>query len=115
MENVRRNRDIKLGTLEKRRSYLVSEPNYHTTKWDSEDLLAIKLNKIILKIDKPVYQGLSIFDSKTVMHEFWFDYVKPKYKDNIKLCFMDTDSFIVHVKTKNYKDIADDVNVLLCE
>ena len=64
----------------------------------------------ILK-NKPVYLGLSILDlSKTVMCEFWYDYVKPKYGENAKLCYMDTDSFIVHVKTDDiYKDIAEDV------
>ena len=61
-------------------------------------------------MNKPVYLGLSILDqSKTVMHKFWFDYVKPKYGENAKFC-MDTDSFIVHVKTDDiYKDIAEDV------
>ena len=43
------------------------------------------------------------------MYEFWYDYVKPKYKDNAKLCYMDTDSFII-IKTEDfYQDIADDV------
>ena len=62
-------------------------------------------------MNKPVYLGLSILDlSKTVMYEFWYDYVKPKYGENAKLCYMDTDSFIVHVKTDDiYKDIAEDV------
>ena len=59
----------------------------------------------------PVYLGLSILDlSKTVMYEFWYDYLKPKYGENGKLCFMDIDSFIVHVKTDDiYKDIAEDL------
>ena len=62
-------------------------------------------------MNKPVYLGLSILDlSKTVMYEFWYDYLKPKYSENAKLCYMDTDSFIVYVKTDYiYKDIAEDV------
>ena len=62
-------------------------------------------------MNKPVYLGLPILDlSKTVMYEFWYDYLKRKYGDNAKLCYMDTDSFIVHVKTDDiYKDIAEDV------
>ena len=62
-------------------------------------------------MNKPAYLGLSILDlSKTVIYEFWYDYVKPKYGENAKLCYMDTDSFIVHVKTDDiYKDIAKDV------
>ena len=44
------------------------------------------------------------------MYEFWYDYVKPKYGDNVKLCYVDTDSFIMHIKTEDfYKDITDDV------
>ena len=64
-----------------------------------------------LLINKPVYLGLSISDlSKTVMYEFRYDYAKPKYGENAKLCYMDTDSFIVHVKTDDvYKEIAEDV------
>ena len=51
-------------------------------------------------MNKPVYLELSILDlSKAVMYEFWYDYVKPKYGENAKLCYMDTDRFIVHVKT----------------
>ena len=61
-------------------------------------------------MNKPVYLGLSILDlSKTVMYEFWYNCTKPKYGENEKLCYMDTDSFIVHVKTDDtYKDIAED-------
>ena len=78
----------------------MSEPYYHTTKFFTENLLAIEIRKTQILINKPVYLGLSILDiSKTVMHEFWYDYVKSKYGENAKLCYMDTDSFTVHVKT----------------
>ena len=62
-------------------------------------------------MNKPLYLGLPILDlSKTVMYESWYDYLKPKYGENAKLCYMDTDSFTVHVKTDDiYKDIAEDV------
>ena len=62
-------------------------------------------------MNKPIYLVLSISDlSKTVMYEFWYDYVKPKYSENARFCHMDTDSFMVHVKTRDiYKDIAEDV------
>ena len=79
MENVRKHRDIKLLTTDKRRNQLVSEPNYHATKWFSENLLAIEMKKIKLKMNKPLYLGLSKFEiSKTLMYEFWYDYIKPK-------------------------------------
>ena len=62
-------------------------------------------------MNKPVYLGLLILDlSKTVMYAFWYDYVKPKNGEFSKLCYMDSDSFIVHLKTDDiYKDIAEDV------
>ena len=64
-----------------------------------------------LKMNKPVYLELSILEiSKLLMYEFWYDYMKPKYGDNVKLCYMDTDSFIMNIKTEDfYKDIANDV------
>ena len=66
-------------------------------------------------MNKLVYLGSLILDlNKTVMYEFWYDYVKPKHDENEKRCYMDTDSFTVHVKTDNiYKDIADDIETRL--
>ena len=56
-------------------------------------------------MNKPVYLGLSILDiSKTLMHEFWYDYIKPKHQDNKKLSYMDTDRFIINIKTENFYD-----------
>ena len=111
MENVRNHRDIKLVTTEEKRSKLVSEPNYHTTKHFSENLLAIEMKKTKVKMNKPVYLGMSILDiSKTLMYEFWYDYVKPKYKDKAKLCYMDTDSFVINIFTEDFfEDINNDV------
>ena len=109
--NVRRQRDIKLVTTEKRRNQLMSEPSYHTTIWFSENLLAIEMKKTKVKMNKLVYLCLSILEiSKTLMYEFWHDYMKPKYSDNVKLCYMDTDSSIMHIKTEDfYKDIANNI------
>ena len=111
MENVRKHRDIKLVTTDEKRNKLVSEPNYHTTKHFSENLLAIEMKKTKVKMNKPVYLGMSILDiSKMLMYEFWYDYIKPKYKDKAKLCYMDTDSFAIYIKTEDfYEDIAGDV------
>ena len=112
MENVRNHRDIKLVTTNERRNKLVSEPNYHTTKYFSENLLAIEIRKTKILMNKPGYLGQAILDiSKTLMYEFWYDYIKPKYNEKAKLCYMDTDSFIIHIFTEEfYKDIAMDVN-----
>ena len=111
MENVRKHRDIKLVTTDKRRNQLVSEPNYHTTKWFSENLLAIEMKKIKMKMNEPAYLGLSILEiSKTLMYEFWYHYIKPKYQNNAKLCYMDTSSFIINIKTEDfYEYIANNV------
>ena len=69
VENVRKHRVIKLVTPDRRRNQLVSELNYHTTKWFSEDLLAIELKQIKVKMNKPVYLGLSILEvSETLMY-----------------------------------------------
>ena len=90
---------------------MVSDPNYHTMNCISEDLSIIEMKKTRVKMNKPIYLGLSILDiSKILMYEFWYDYMKPKYGDNVKLCYMDTDSFVINFKTEDfYKDIADDV------
>ena len=111
MENIRKHRDIKLVTTDKKRSKLVSEPNYHTINYISEDLSIIEMNKTRVKMNKPIYLRLSILDiSKILMHEFWYDYMKPKYGNDVKLCYMDTDSFVMNIKTNDfYKDIANDV------
>ena len=111
MENIRKYRDIKLVTAYKRRSKLLSEPNYHTMNYISEDLSIIEMNKTRVKMNKPIYLELSILDiSKILMYEFWYDYMKPKYGSDVKLCYMDTDSFVMNIKTNDfYKDIANDV------
>ena len=94
MENVRKHRDIKFVTTKSRSNYLLSKPNYHTTKFFTEHLLAIEMKKTKILMHKSAYLGLSILElSKILMYEFSHDYVKPKYgkKDDI------------------YKDIAKDV------
>ena len=69
------------------------------------------MKKTKVKMNKPVYLDLSILKiSKTLMYKFWYDYIKPKYNNNVKLYYMDTDSCIMHIKTEDfYKDIANDV------
>ena len=111
MENVSKHRNIKLVTTERKRHYLVSEPNYHSLKSFIETLLLKKMRKTQIIMNKFLHLVLSILDlNKIVMYEFWYDYVKPKYGENSKLCYMDTDSFIVHVKVDDiYKNIVEDV------
>ena len=101
MENVRKHRDIKLVTTERKSKYLVSEPNYHTTTFFTENLLAIATCP----------SRLSVLElRKILMYEFGYDYIKPKYGEKAKLCYMDTNSSIVYIKTDDiYKDIGEDV------
>ena len=111
MENIRNYRDIKIVTTDKRRSILVSEPNYHSSKCISKDLMIIEMRKVEVKMNKPIYLGQAILDiSKTLMYEFWYDYIKSKYGDKARLCYMDTDGFVMNIKMEYfYKDIAGDV------
>ena len=111
MENVRKHRDIKLVKTDHRRNKLVSEPNYHTMKLINDNLAIIEMTKVKVKMNKPIYLGLSILEiSKITMYEFWYDYVKSKYGNRVRLCYMDTDSFVINIKTKDFfKDIAMDV------
>ena len=102
MENVRKN---------EKRNKLVSEPNFHTMKLIDDNLAIIKMKKVKVKMNKPIYLGLSILDiSKITMYEFWYDFMKSKYGNRAKLCYMDTDSFIINIKTEDfYKDISENV------
>ena len=112
MENVRNHRDIKLVTTDKRKSILASEPNYHSTKYISKDLLIMEMKKVEVKMNKPIRLVQAILDiSKILMYEFWYDYIKPKYGDKARLCYMDTDSFVMGIKTDDfYKDINNDID-----
>ena len=108
---MRKFKDIKLVTTERRRNYLVSEPNYHTTNFFTENILAIEMKKTEILMNKHVCLGLSILEfSKILMYEFWYDYVKPIYCEKATLYYMGTGSFTVSIITDDiYKDTAEDV------
>ena len=96
----------KLVTSDERGKRLDSEPNYHSHKNSLENLMAIEMKKIRLKMAKPLYLGMPILDiSKTLMYEFLYDYINPKYGDRAKLCYTDTDSLIVNIKTEDFRKI----------
>ena len=102
MENVRKRRDIKLVKSDKKRNKLVSEPNFHTMKLIDNNLAMIEMKKVKVEMSKLIYLGLSILNiSKITMYEFWYDYVKIKYQDKARLCYMDMDSFVVNIKTED--------------
>ena len=111
MEDVRKQICMKLVRRDERRNRLAPIPNYYTAKHFSENLMAKKIEKTRVKMNKPVYCGMSILDiSKTLMYEFGYDFIKPKYKYKGKLYYMDTDGFFIHIETEDfYKYIANDV------
>ena len=111
MENVRNHRDIKIVTTNKQRNKLASEPNHHATKYISKNVSIMEMKKTEVKMNKPVYLGQATLDiSKILIYEFWYDYIRPKYGDKARLCYMDTDSFIIYIETEDfYKDTANDV------
>ena len=84
VQNDRKHRDIKLVTAEYKRNKLASESNYHSTKCISKHLLVMEMKKIEVKINKPIYLGQAVLAlSKTLMFEFWYDYLKPMYGDKL--------------------------------
>ena len=111
MENIRKHRNIKLVT--NRETYLktVMKPNFKSGVLFGENLMGCEMGKIKVKMNKPIYLGQAILDlSKIVMYKFHYNYMKPKYGENLKLCYMDTNSLIYQIKTKDfYADITDDV------
>ena len=72
----------------------------------------MEMRKVQVRMNKPIYLGQAILDiSKILMFEFWYDYIKSKYGDKVRLCYMDRDSFVMHIKTDDfYKDISNDVD-----
>ena len=91
MENIRKHRNIKLVT--NKESYLktVMKPNFKSGILFGENLMGCEMDKIKVVMKKPVYLGQVILDlSKTVMYEFHYDYMLPKYgQECLKLCYMD--------------------------
>ena len=114
MENVRKHRNIKLVTNEEPYHRTVMKPNFKSGVRFGKNLMGCEMGKIKVVMKKPVYLGHAIPDlSKIIMYEFHYDYVKPKYGENLKLCYMDTDSLVYEIKTEDfYVDIVDDVPVI---
>ena len=111
MENIRNRVDVRLVTEEKELEKLVKKPNFDGVNIFTKGLVAVHMKKTTIKLNKTIYLGMSILDlSKTLMYNFHYNYIKPKYGNNVSLLFTDTDSLCYEIKTKDfYKDISDDV------
>ena len=111
MENIRNRVNIKLTTTGEQFKKLAAKPNYESRKIFNENLVSVHMKKTSLTMNKPVYLGMSILDlSKTLMFDFHYNYIIPKYGNKAKLLFTDTDSFLYEIQTEDfYKDISGDV------
>ena len=111
MENIRDHKDMKLVTSDKKYQKYVMKPNFKDGHPFSKHLFAAKMGKREITMNKPVYLGQAILDvSKMLMYEFHYNYMRPKYGSKVKLCYMDTDSFVYEIETEDfYRDIANDV------
>ena len=111
MENIRNRVDVKLVNTEEKFKKLVAKPNFRSRKIFSENLISVHMKKTSLTMNKPDYLGMCILDlSKTIMFDFHYNYIKPKYGDKAKLLFTDTDSLMYEIQTEDfYKDISEDV------
>ncbi|XP_063218528.1 uncharacterized protein LOC134528792 [Bacillus rossius redtenbacheri] len=110
LEQKRKRQRMELVCSEKRLRKVVAKPAFQDRTVLDENLALIKLQHESILFDRPIYAGFSVLDlSKTLMYNFHYDVMKQKYKDNITLAYMDTDSFIYEIKTRNfYQDLADD-------
>ena len=111
MENIRKHRNIGLVTTEEKYLHMVMKPNFKSGVLFGENLMGCVMGKIKVVMNKRVDLGQVILDlSKIVMYEFHYDYMIPKYGDRLKLCYMDMDSVVYHIKTEDfYADITDNV------
>ena len=112
MENIRKHRNIKLVTTEEKYLHMVMKPNFKSGVLFGENLMGCEMGNIKVVMNKRVYLSQAILDlSKIVMYEFHYDYMVPKYSlEKLKLCYIDMDSLVYDIKTKDfYEDITDDI------
>ena len=111
MENIRKRVVVKLVNDKVKAKKLTAQPNFKHSNIFCENLISVHMKKTSLLFNKPVYLGMCTLDlSKTIMYEFHYNYIKPKYGDKAKLLFTYTDSLMYEIKTKDfYKDISVDV------
>ena len=109
MENVRKHGDYEIVNTPERFQKLVNKPLFKHRYIINEDLVIVEKDKHTVELNKPIYMGMSILDySKTHMYSFYYDVLKPKYDDKIKLVYTDTDSYVIKVETDDlYEDFKE--------
>ena len=109
MEDKRKHLDFEIVSDETRFMKCVNNPSFKHSHIISDNLVGVEKQKAQLKLDKPIFIGMSVLDlSKQHMYKFYYDVMKPKYGDNIRMVYTDTDSFVFHTKTDDiYKDLHD--------
>ena len=123
MEDKRKHLDFEIVSDEKRFMKCVNNPSFKHSHIINENLVGVEKQKPKLKLDKPIFIGMSILDlSKQHMYRFYFDVMKPKYGDNIRMVYTDitdTDSFVFHTKTddiyQELKEIHDEMDFSGCD
>lgn len=91
----------------------IAKPAYKDHRKFSENLIAIELNKVSVMYDKPIYAGFTVLDvSKTVIYEFYYDFLKRVYGNSVSLLYTDTDSLIININTENfYEDLRQNIEM----
>ena len=110
MENIRKRSNVYLETDYKHFLLQTAKPTYKSCKFFSKNLVAVNMTKERLKLDKPSYVAMCILDlSKTLMYDFHYNYIKPKYGKRAILGFTDTDSLLYSIETDDvYEDLYED-------
>ena len=112
MENVRKRMNLELVTSEKRLEKLINKSIFLDRTIFTESLVAVHLRKSTIKMNKPIYIGFCVLDlSKTLMYDFHYKTMLPKYENKLSLAYTDTDSLIYCIKTKDlYEDMQDNLD-----
>ena len=109
MENLRKHRSVELVHTEKRLRKVSAKSTYKLHRIFSEDLVGVELNRLKVKLNKPIYIGMTVLDlSKRSMYHFFYDHLKELYSDNVSLLFTDTDSLFISCKCEDlFQDMYD--------
>ena len=111
MENVKKHGDFKIINTPKRFQKLVNKPLFKHRYIINKDLVIVKKDKHILELNKPIYMGMFILDySKIHMYSFYYDVLKPKYDNKIKLVYTDVNSYVIKVETDDLYEDFEEIN-----